>query len=285
MMLQTSVRDLRVLARPFVARPMGLVGILLILVVALAAVLSAVEGLGTVKPDYGAMLQAPSLNHPLGTDELGRDVGLRTMQGARISLIVGLGSVLVGQVVGSLLGYVSGYFGRWTDLLVQRVIDILQSMPAIVLALALVAATGPSLGNIILAIGVVQVPRAARIMRAAVLEVREQAYVEAARAAGARTYRILAQHVIPNTLAPLIILATVSIGQAIIVEGALSFLGMGSRPPNPSWGAMLVAAQTHIRQAPWLSIAPGVALTLTVMAFNFAGDLLRDVLDPRMRGT
>ena len=228
-------------------------------------------------------LQGPSAAHLLGTDENGRDVLARVIYGSRVSLQAGVISVSLALVVGVTLGLVSGYFRGWVDDLVMRAMDALLSFPALVLALAITAALGPGLRNAMIAIGVVYTPIYARLTRGQVLSVREREYIEAARASGAGHVRIMARHVFPNVIAPLIVQASLSVALAILAEASLSFLGLGVQPPEPSWGSMVNTGKNYLDQAPWMSFAPGAAILLTVMGFNFLGDAIRDALDPRLQ--
>jgi peptide/nickel transport system permease protein len=232
------------------------------------------------------VLVAPGGDFWLGTDNLGRDLWSRVMYGARISLAVGLASTLLGAVVGGLVGLLSGYAGGKTDLLIQRLMDIMQALPILVLALVMAAALGPSLTNTIIAISVVIIPRAARVVRSSVLAIREFPYIEAARAIGVGHARVAFRHILPNTIGPFIVLITAQLGGAILAEAALSFLGLGIPEPYPSWGRMLsIAAAEYAQKAPWLVIYPGVAISLAVFGTNLLGDALRDTLDPRLRGS
>jgi peptide/nickel transport system permease protein len=229
-------------------------------------------------------LAPPSTEHWLGTDHLGRDVYSRLVHGARISLAVGLSSTILGAVLGGLVGLLSGYLGGIADLTAQRLMDIMQGLPLLVLALVMAAALGPSLPNVILAISIPLVPRAARVIRSSTLSIREMTYIEAARAIGVGGSRIAFRHILPNTLGPFIVLTTAQLGSAILVESSLSFLGLGVPEPYPSWGRMLsVSAAEFAQQAPWVVIFPGVAISLAVFGSNLLGDALRDVLDPRLR--
>jgi peptide/nickel transport system permease protein len=229
-------------------------------------------------------LAPPSAAHWMGADSFGRDVYSRIVYGARISLAVGIGSTLLGSVIGVVIGLASGYLGGWVDLVTQRVVDILQALPLLVLALVMAAALGPSLENTIVAIAIPLVPYVARVIRASTLALRELPFVEAAQAIGMSEWRIAIRHILPNTLAPLIVLATAQLGSAILTEASLSFLGLGIPEPHPSWGRMLSeSAAEYVRTAPWLVIFPGLAISLVVFGTNLLGDAVRDILDPRQR--
>jgi peptide/nickel transport system permease protein len=253
-------------------------------------VLTAVfaEPLSTHDPiatDAAATLARPGADHWLGTDHLGRDIYSRIVHGTRISLIVGLVSTVLGSVFGGIIGLVSAYFGGKTDLITQRVLDILQGLPLLVLALVMSAALGPSVENVVIAISIPILPRAARVIRSSVLSIREMQYIEAARALGLRHLRIAFRHVLPNTIGPFIVLTTAQLGSAILVEATLSFLGLGVPEPYPSWGRMLsVSAAEYAQKAPHLVLFPGIAISLAVFGSNLLGDALRDTLDPRLRG-
>jgi peptide/nickel transport system permease protein len=226
-------------------------------------------------------LAGPTLTHPFGLDELGRDILARVLAGARISFAVGLAVVSVSATVGTLLGAVAGYFGGAIDDLISRVIDILLAFPGLLLAIALVAVLGPSLGNVLLALTVIGWVGYARLVRGQVLRAREFEYVQAARALGAGTARLLWRHVIPSAIPAVVVQATLGMAGAIIGEAALSFLGLGVQPPTPSWGTMLNGGRAHLLDAPHLTIFPGVAIALLVLGFNFVGDGLRDLADPK----
>jgi peptide/nickel transport system permease protein len=229
-------------------------------------------------------LARPSAAHWLGCDFMGRDVYSRIVYGARISLAVGCGSMSLGVSIGVLIGLLSGYLGGWIDLAAQRLIDILQSLPLLVMALLMAASLGPSLHNTIIAISIPLIPYSARVVRASTLSLREQPFVESAKAIGMSETRIALRHVLPNTLAPLIVLATAQFGSTILTEATLSFLGLGIPEPHPSWGRMLSeSAAEYVRTAPWLVIFPGLAISFVVFGTNLLGDALRDMLDPRQR--
>jgi peptide/nickel transport system permease protein len=256
---------------------------LLILAAALFAdVLTAYDPIAT---EAAHTLARPSSDHWLGTDHLGRDIYSRIVHGARVSLVVGLISTLLGSGLGGVIGLLSGYVGGKTDLVSQRLLDILQGLPLLVLALVMAASLGPSVSNVVIAISIPIIPRAARVVRASVLSIREMQYVEAARAIGIGHLRIAFRHILPNTIGPFIVLCTAQLGSAILVEAALSFLGLGVPEPYPSWGRMLsVSAAEYAQKAPHLVLFPGAAISLAVFGSNLLGDALRDTLDPRLRG-
>jgi peptide/nickel transport system permease protein len=267
-------------------KPLGAAGGALMILMVLTAVFA--EPLSTHDPiatDATATLARPGADHWLGTDHLGRDIYSRIVHGTRISLIVGLLSTILGSVFGGIIGLVSAYFGGKTDLITQRVLDILQGLPLLVLALVMSAALGPSVENVVIAISIPILPRAARVIRSSVLSIREMQYIEAARALGLRHLRIAFRHVLPNTIGPFIVLTTAQLGSAILVEATLSFLGLGVPEPYPSWGRMLsVSAAEYAQKAPHLVLFPGIAISLAVFGSNLLGDALRDTLDPRLRG-
>jgi len=233
--------------------------------------------------DYGAFLQAPSLEHPLGTDNTGADLLSRIMFGARISLSVGFLAMLTAMILGIVIGGVAGFFGGWVDNLAMRLVDIALSIPSLFLLLILVVIVAPSTPVVIAAIGVTTWMYPARVVRGIFLSLREQEFVEAARAVGAPSGRIIVRQILPNAMGPLIVNATLMVGQAIISESVLSYLGVGIQPPTPSWGNMLADAQSYLWQAPWMAVFPGLMILITVLTFNLLGDGLRDALDPRLR--
>jgi peptide/nickel transport system permease protein len=235
--------------------------------------------------DSAHALAAPSALHWMGTDSFGRDVWSRIIHGARISLAVGIGSTALGSSIGVMVGLASGYLSGWVDLVFQRVTDMLQALPLLVLALVMTAALGPSLPNVIIAIAIPLIPTVSRVIRANTLALRELPFVEAAKSIGMSEMRIALRHVLPNTLAPLIVLATAQLGSTILTEASLSFLGLGIPEPYPSWGRMLSeSAAEYVRTAPWLVVFPGFAISMAVFGTNLFGDALRDILDPRQRG-
>ena len=229
-------------------------------------------------------MQGPTAAFPLGTDPLGRDVLSRLVYGTRVSLVVGFASVIIGTLLGTVLGLVSGYWEGRIDYVIQRGVDTTMAVPGIILALAVMSVLGQSLTNIILVIAFVIAPGASRVVRGTVLAVKQSAFVDAAQALGASPGRIVARHVLPNVFAPILVIATVWLGNAIVIEAALSFLGLGTPPPTPTWGAMLSGeGRRNLETAPYLAIFPGVAISVVVLAFNMLGDALRDLLDPRLR--
>jgi len=267
-------------------KPLGAAGGVIMVVIAFTAVFAnQLQTYDPIATDAATTLAPPSAAHWLGTDHLGRDIYSRILHGARVSLLVGLGSTLVASVLGGVIGLLSGYVGGNTDLVVQRVMDILQGLPLLVLALVMSAALGPSIPNVILAISIPIMPRAARVIRSSVLSIREFQYVEAAHALGLTHLRVAFRHILPNTVGPFIVLGTAQLGSAILVEAALSFLGLGVPEPYPSWGRMLsVSAAEYAQKAPHLVLFPGIAISLAVFGSNLLGDALRDTLDPRLRG-
>jgi peptide/nickel transport system permease protein len=257
-----------------------------ILTIALILVALAAPLLAPFDPnaqDTFRRLEPPSKEHPLGLDDLGRDVLSRIVFGARVSLRVGFSVVLLASVIGITLGAVAGYFGGAVDTVVMRITDILLAFPGILLAIALVAVLGPSINNVILALATIGWVGYARLVRGQVLKVREMEFVTAAKALGARSPRVIVRHVLPNVINPVIVMATLGLAGAILAEAALSFLGLGVQPPTPSWGAMLTAGRRYLGLANHLAIYPGIAIMLAVMGLNFLGDGLIDALDPKYR--
>ncbi|MDX1556622.1 MAG: ABC transporter permease [Xanthomonadales bacterium] len=266
-------------------KPLGTAGALIVVVMVVGAVFAEVlapyDPLGT---DYAAMLQAPSASHLLGTDTFGRDILSRIIYGSRTALLVGLGASFLGATIGAIIGVASAYFGGRVDLFVQRLIDIVMSFPIIVLALAVVSVLGSGITNLVLAIAIPFMPRIARVVRSSALAIRETPYVDAARAMGYSHGRIIFRHMLPNVVAPYLIMLTAFLGQAILLEASLSFLGLGVTEPTPAWGLMLKGAAVEFAErAPWMGIFPGLAISAAVFGFNLFGDSLRDVLDPKLR--
>jgi peptide/nickel transport system permease protein len=267
-------------------KPLGAASAVIMLVMLLTALLAGVVApYDPLETDYEAMFAAPSGQHWLGTDSFGRDVLSRIIFGSRTALLVGVSASLVGATGGLLIGATSGYFGGVVDMVIQRIMDVFLSFPLIILALAVVAILGTGVEKVIVAILIPMVPRAARVCRASALAVREMPYIDAARAEGFGHGRIILRHVLPNLVAPYLIMLTAFLGQAILLEASLSFLGLGVQEPTPAWGLMLQgAASEYAESAPWIPVFPGLAISLAVFAFSLFGDSLRDALDPRLRG-
>ncbi|HEY7791706.1 MAG TPA: ABC transporter permease [Vicinamibacterales bacterium] len=267
--------------REALSTPIAAFGLVIIGLAALAALAAPFAPYSPTAQDLALRLAGPSWRHPFGLDELGRDVFSRVLAGAQISFLVGVVVVSVSAVVGTLLGGLAGYFGGWFDELVSRIVDVLLAFPGLLLAIALVAVLGPSLMNVLLALSVIGWVGYARLVRGQVLKAREIDFVQAARALGAGTPRIMLHHVLPTAMPVVVVQATLGMAGAILSEAALSFLGLGAQPPTPSWGTMLNGGVSHLLDAPHLTIFPGVAIALLVLGFNFLGDGLRDATDPK----
>jgi len=267
-------------------KPLGAVGALIIL--GMLGVAFSAELLAPYDPyhgDYGQQFARPSAEHWFGTDEFGRDVMSRIMYGAQIALFVGFTASFAGCTIGALLGVISAYWGGRVDLLLERLMDIMLAFPQLILALAIASILGPAVQNVVIAISIPVIPRVARVVRSAALSVKEHVYVEAVQALGASRRRVILQHIIPNIMAPYIIMVTAQLGAAILAEAALSYLGLGAAEPTPSWGLMLSgSAPSYAEKAPWIALFPGIAISLGVFGFNLFGDSLRDALDPKLRG-
>jgi peptide/nickel transport system permease protein len=274
----------RWLARLVARQPLGAIGGVIVLVLVATAVLAPRLAPHGPKDAGFAPFQPPGAEFPMGTDHLGRDILSRVIWGARLSLYVGLASVAFGITAGALWGAVTAYFGGPADGASQRLVDMLMALPPIILALSLMAALGQSVNNVIIALAILLIPTAARTVRSVALSVKESPFVEAALAAGCSHARIILLHVLPNTFATYIVLFTVNIAYAIVVEASLSFLGLGAPPDEPSWGNMLTAGIEAMEAAPWIIVFPGLAISLTVFGLNLLGDAIRDMTDPRLRG-
>ena len=267
-------------------KPLGALGAFMLCSVILAALFAPMAArYDTNAQDYQRRLEGPSLSHFMGTDEFGRDLWARVVHGARISLLVGFASVLIGATIGLALGVFSGYAGGIVDDVIQRVVEVMLSLPGIFLALALVATLGSGVDKLIIALIFIYAPRTLRVIRSAVLSTKQNSYIEAAKAVGARPLRIMSRHILPNVMAPYLILASGLLANAILIEATLSYLGLGVPPPHPSWGRMLAnSVAQYAAAAPWMVIFPGLAITWLVLGFNLLGDTIRDAWDPRLRG-
>ena len=252
-------------------------------IVAMSVAAPLVAPYPPLKSDFRAMTKAPSEAHWFGTDQIGRDTLSRVIYGSRASLTVAFGAVLFGTTVGALWGLACGYFGGRFDMISQRLIEFLQSFPDLILAMAIAMALGGGLGTVIVAIAVTRIPFGGRVIRSVVLSLKEMQYVEAARGIGASHKRLMFRHILPQCVAPYLILATTHLGVAIVIEASLGFLGVGIPPPNPTWGNMLAAGRKYLTSYPWMATFPGLAIMFTSLGMNLLGDWLRDVLDPRMR--
>ena len=268
-------------------KPLGAAGALLIALLLVTAIFAEqIAPYDPDKPFYSDKLETPTSTHIFGTDNFGRDVFSRVVYGSRVSLLVGFFSVGFGTIGGSMIGLISGFKGGKTDLIIQRVVDAVMAFPGLILALAIVAVLGPSLMNAFIAIVIVIAPNASRVVRGSVLSVKELTYIEAGRSQGCSDFRLLWRHVLPNVTAPIIVIASVTLGNAILIEASLSFLGLGVQPPTASWGNMLSgASRPFFEHRPTLALFPGLAISLAIFGFNLFGDALRDVLDPRLRGS
>ena len=265
---------------------MALVGLgILVILVLLALFADVIADYDTVviKQSLANRLKGPSAEHWLGTDEFGRDIFARLVHGARVSLKVGIIAVGISIILGGILGALAGFYGGRIDNIIMRIMDVFLAVPSILLAIAIVSALGPSIINLMVAISISSVPRYARIVRASVLSIRDQEFVEAARAIGANNARIIFRHIIPNSLAPVIVQGTLGVASAILSTAGLSFIGLGIQPPAPEWGSMLSGGRQYLRYAWWVTTFPGVAIMITILSLNLLGDGLRDALDPRLK--
>nr|WP_309487175.1 ABC transporter permease subunit [Bacillus sp. ISL-4] len=243
----------------------------------------AIAPYSAVEPDYDNILSPPSMEHLAGTDAFGRDIFSRILEGTRISLLVGLTSVLVGAIAGTILGLISGYYGKWIDSLIMRFCDVLFAFPGILLAIGIIAILGPGLGNVIIAVAIFSIPIFARIVRSSTLSIKSTVFVEAAQSIGSPPRRIIWKHIFPGTVSSIIVYFTMRIGTSILTAASLSFLGLGAQPPSPEWGAMLSSGRDFLNTAPHVTFFPGFAIFITVLAFNLLGDGLRDALDPKLK--
>lgn len=272
------------MARRFFRSPLVVIGSVIILILIFTAIFADVLApYDYAQQDLMISLESPSIEHPLGTDEFGRDVLSRIIQGTRVSLLVGFVAVSFAVVIGSTLGALAGYYGGPLDQWVMRCMDVLLSIPSILLAICIATSLGTGIINLMIAVGIASIPRYARIVRSSVISIRNMEYVEAARAVGAGDFRIIFRHIIPNSLAPIIVESTLGVAMAIIAAAGLSFIGLGVQPPTPEWGSMLSEGRQYIRGYPYLTLFPGLAIMLTIMALNFLGDGLRDLLDPKLK--
>lgn len=269
----------------FRRQPLGTAGLAIMVVMFLAATFANVlTPFDPEENDFQAMMQAPSWTHLLGTDQMGRDIFSRLVYGARTALLVGFSAAFAGGLIGLVLGVASAYFGGWFDLVFQRILDVLMAFPLIILALAVVSVFGTGVFNVILAITIPLIPRCGRVVRASALAVREIPYVDAARALGFGHARIVLRHMVPNVVGPFLILLSAFVGQAILAEASLSYLGLGVQEPVPAWGLMLQGgAEEYATTAPWIAIFPGLAIVLAVLGISLFGDALRDAIDPKLR--
>lgn len=270
--------------RAFIRHPIGILGLLIVITLLIAAIWGpSIAPYDPIEMDFGDRFAEPSGDHWMGTDDFGRDIFSRVLYGARVSIQVGVISVSIATVIGVLLGLIAGTSGRILDEIIMRSMDVLFAFPAILLAIAVLAILGRGIENAMVAIGIVYIPIFARISRGAVLSVREEEYIEVARALGATRPRIMFVHILPNILSPVIVEISLSLSFAILAEAALSYFNLGTQPPDASWGRMLFEGRGYFRQSIWLGIFPGLAIMFTVMGFNFLGDGLRDALDPRLQ--
>ncbi|TKT76347.1 ABC transporter permease [Aquamicrobium sp. LC103] len=279
-------RESRTLAvlRGIMHEPVGLIALLVLVAVILLALFAPlIAQYDPLFQDRRAVLRAPDVVHWFGTDDIGRDVLSRVLHGTRISLFVGLMVVAITMLVGGIIGLISGFFGGWIDMVIQRVVEALDTLPSLILSLFIAALLGPSVRNVIIAVAMAQIPRFVRVVRSEVLKIRAYDFMSAARVLGASPWRIILTHCAPNVMPTMLVMGSLTFGVAIMTEAALSFLGVGTPPPNPSLGTMLSQGTRFIGTAPWLIVFPGLMLTISVLVLNLMGDVLRDVLDPRNR--
>jgi peptide/nickel transport system permease protein len=270
--------------RRFCKNRAAIVGLVTIFILILLAIFAdIIAPLGYDNQNLSEALTKPGKKYLLGTDNFGRDILSRLIYGARVSLRVGIISVSIAALIGGILGTIAAYYGYVTDSVVMRIMDVLMATPGILLAISIAAALGPGLTNLMIALGISSAPGYARIVRASVMSVKEQEFIEAARSIGANNLRIILRHIVPNVLAPVIVQATLGVASAILVAASMSFIGLGIQPPVPEWGAMLSAARPFMRDYPHIIMSPGITIMITILALNLVGDGLRDALDPRMK--
>ena len=270
--------------RKFKRQRMALVAsVFIVILLALALFGPFIAPYDSSEPDYEHVLEGPSALHWFGTDAYGRDIFSRIIIGTKISLFIGLFSVILGAIGGTILGLISGYFGKWLDSLIMRFCDVLFAFPGILLAIGIIAILGPGLGNVVIAISIFSIPIFARIVRSSTLSVKSTVYVEATKSIGSKHSRIIWKHIFPGTVSSIIVYFTMRIGAAILIAASLSFLGLGAQPPTPEWGAMLSGGRDYLNTAPHVTFFPGMAIFVTVLAFNLLGDGLRDALDPKIK--
>ena len=256
----------------------GFVILLILILIAVFAPQLAISDVNQAQPTE--VFQAPSLRHPMGTDNIGRDIWSRFVYGGRISMIAGLFAMLIGTILGSMLGIIAGFYGSWIDSILSWVSEVLMAFPGILLALSIMAILGPGLLNVIVAVGIASIPQFMRMARSSVMKTKEMVYVEAARSIGATDFRILFRHILPNIIRPLIVLATLGIGSAILEGASLSFLGLGAQPMTPEWGSMLSAGRQYLRNAWWVSVFPGIGIFLAILSINLIGEGIGEFLNP-----
>jgi len=286
--LRPRPKRLQTLLRTARSKPFGTISAVVLIALVLIAIFAGqIAPADPNKMFPGARLLAPGeRGFIFGSDTLGRDVLSRIIHGSRISLYVGIMSVALGTVGGTIIGLISGFFEGKIDIVLQRIMDSIMCVPGLVLALAIMAVLGQSITNVLIALAIIIAPADSRVVRGAVLSVKQNQYIEAARCIGASNWRILARHISPNVMAPVLIIASVWLGNAIIIEASLSYLGLGTPPPTPTWGGMLSGeGRQNMEQSPWLAVFPGLAISVVVLSFNMFGDALRDILDPRLRGS
>lgn len=274
------------ISRMLVKNKMAMLGLIILIILILLAIFADVIAdydTVVIKQNLSERLMSPNSKHWLGTDEFGRDIFARLIHGARVSLKVGIIAVSISIIVGGILGAFSGFYGGQVDNVIMRIMDIFLAVPSILLAIAIVSALGPNIINLMIAVSVSSVPSYARIVRASVLSIRDQEFIEAARAIGASNARIIFKHIIPNSLAPVIVQGTLGVAGAILSTAGLSFIGLGIQPPAPEWGSMLSGGRQYLRYAWWVTTFPGVAIMITILSLNLLGDGLRDALDPRLK--